>query len=754
MTISDSSFSLAKLITKTIWYSFFAGITALILLFLSVIFNSFGLWGEIPDFAELENPNTAKASIIYAQNGEILGKYYSEANRVRVPFNQISPNVIMSLIATEDERFEEHAGIDGRSLLRVAKGIIQGLIGGEFDGGGSTITQQLAKNLFRIRTSDKYTGSIQSGILRKIGYKLKEWITSIRLEEAYTKEEIITMYLNTVDHGVRAKGIHSAAKIYFNKKPIDLNLQEAAVLVGTYKANYTYDPVSNPENSKTRRSQVLGQLVRSGFISQQQKDSLSQLPLALKHTPDSYNDGIATYFRTAIRKQINQAIGKEYDLTNDGLKIYTTLDYNLQLTAENALLNAMEKNQKRFLKEWNGSDPWDNDFLVQQIKLTPEYAELSNKYTDEKTLWNELRKPQHHTIFTYQGEVDTLISLVNKVRHNLRMLRGSMLAIDKSTGFIKAYVGGVSKKHFDYDMVSQGARQVGSTFKPLLYSLAVSNGYHPCSEFLNVKKTIRLENGTVWEPKVKPDGGPIKLKTALKKSLNNIAAQLVELLGPERVVDYASNFGIDTKNITPNLSIVLGTSAIPMDQIIRPYQTIANLGEYVEPVSVIRIENSKGKVIYEYTENKNRVMTPTDAYKMAYMMTGVTKDGTGSRINTQYKLLTDGNEIGGKTGTTQNSKDCWFIGFTKDLAIATWVGPVNNNINYKNTRSWYGGNTALPIFGQFLKTAYKKGDLTKGPLNAPETLTEEMIREQFLCSPDTLITSSSGNEELDLLDVE
>ena len=733
-TTQKNSSNFPQKIVKWLWGFFLFGILSGVFIITTVATNLFGLWGEIPDFQELENPNSAKASVIYSHDGEILGKYFSKANRVRVPFEDISTHMLTALMATEDERFQEHAGIDGRSTLRVIKGVVTG----NLDGGGSTISQQLAKNLFKIRTSEKYSGSVESRKFRMIGIKLKEWITAVRLEKAYTKEEIITMYLNTVDHGVKAKGIHSGAKIYFNKHPRDLNLQEAATLVGTYKANYKYDPYSNPKTSKSRRNQVFGQMVRSGRITQTQKDSLDSLPLIIKYTPDSYNDGIATYFRDGIRGEIQKLIGEDHNLTTDGLKIYTTLDYNLQKNAEKALLKAMESNQKRFFREWKAKDPWkSNDFFVSRIKQTDDYRRLAKEHEDETTLWNELRKPRKQKIFTYGGEIDTNISIVNKVRHNLKMLRGAMLAVDHSNGHVRAYVGGINKRHYDYDMVSEGARQVGSTFKPILYALAVNNGSEPCRQFLNVPKTINID-GVIWEPRVRPDGQPIYMKDALKKSLNNIAAQLVDEVGAEQVIEFASRFGINTSNMTPNLSVVLGTSATPMDEIIRPYQTIANLGEYHEPVRILKVEDASGKVLYTHKEKSERVLSEMVAYKMAYMLRGVAIDGTGSRLNRTYKLLEKGNQIAGKTGTTQGSKDCWFIGFTKDLAIATWVGPENNNIDYKRTSGWYGGSTALPIFANFLKTSYAKKDLKMGPMVTPQSLTDEMINQKFLCKGDSI----------------
>lgn len=745
--MTNSGSSITSTVTKWIWRLFIGGLLAVVLLFIVVGSNLFGLWGEIPSFEELENPQSAKASIIYSADKKILGKYFSKANRVRVSFKDIAPDVLKALIATEDERFNEHAGIDGRSTLRVIKGVLTG----NLDGGGSTISQQLAKNLFDMRKSAKYKGSLENRKLRMLGVKIKEWITAVRLETAYTKEEIITMYLNTVNHGIKASGIHSGAKVYFNKHPRDLNLQEAATLVGTFKANYSYDPVSNPEKSKTRRNQVFGQMFRSGFLNGMDRDSLNSLPFKVTFTPDSYNAGIATYFREAIRNEIQNLIGEQHDLTTEGIRIFTTLDYGLQKNAEKALLRVMQTNQKRFLKEWKGKDPWsrnedkDKNFFVGMIKRTDDYRRLKKEYPDDKTLWNELRRPRKQSIFTYAGEIDTNISVVNKVRHNLRMLRGSMLAINHSNGHVKAYVGGINKQHYSYDMVSEGARQVGSTFKPILYSFAVNNGYEPCSQFPNIDKVINID-GVIWQPKVKPDGKMIYLKDALKNSLNNIAAQLVEEVGAEPVIDFASRYGINTDNMTPNLAVVLGTSAIPMAEIIRPYQTLANLGEYIEPVRILKITDNSGNILYQHQAKSRRVLSPMNAYKMTTMLRGVTKDGTGSRINRTYKLLDKGNQIAGKTGTTQESKDCWFIGYTKDLAIATWVGADNNKIDYKSSRGWYGGNTALPIFAHFLKESYKTGDLKKGPMRTPDGLTEELINQKFLCKTDSIPTPDTEIE--------
>lgn len=727
------------LTVKILWYSF-AGLFGLVfLIIVSVRINLFNFFGEIPGFDDLENPQSSKASIVYSEDGEILGKYFSTENRVRVSYHDISPFVIEALIATEDERFNSHSGIDGRSLMRVLMGVLTF----NLDGGGSTISQQLAKNLFNLRTSEKYSGSLSDSKFKMIGIKLKEWITATWLEKSYTKTEIITMYLNTVNHGVKANGIHSGAKIYFNKNCKDLNIQEAATLVGTYAANYFYDPISNPENALRRRNQVFAQMLRSNFIkSQEELDSLKELKLKIRYAPDSYNQGTATYFREAIRNEIESLISSEYDLTRDGIRVFTTVNSIIQKNAENSLLIAMEQNQKRFLSEWGGKDPWPETFFINKIKQTPEYKSLLKEYPDnEKKIWNELRKPRKTVLFTYGGEKDTTISVVDEVRHYARMLRGAMVAIDHSNGHIKAWVGGVDKKYFDYDMVEEGARQVGSTFKPILYSLAIQNGYEPCSKFLNISKAITFEDGRVWEPKTPSwiDGKPITLKDALKKSLNNIAAQLIDEYGIDRVIEMASKFDIDTENMPRNLAIVLGTSDMKMLDIIKPYQTIANMGIYKKQVRITRIEDSHGKILYEYSSEEKRVLNELHAYKMASMLRGVAEEGTGSSLNTKYKLLEDNNMLGGKTGTTQDSKDCWFIGFSNQLAVATWVGLESNAICYKNTNRWYGGNTALPIFANFFQFCYEnpKSGITKGTFKVPETLTDEMIKLNFLCRGDS-----------------
>jgi penicillin-binding protein 1A len=727
-------------IVKWLWLLFGGGILALILLIVAVRLNTFNFFGEIPGFEELENPQSSKASVIYSADGKILGKYFASENRVKVKYQDISPYVIKALIATEDERFNSHSGIDGRSMMRVLKGILTL----HLDGGGSTISQQLAKNLFQLRDSEKYSGKISDSKVKMVGIKIKEWITAIWLERAYTKSEIITMYLNTVNHGVKANGIHSGAKIYFDKNCKDLTIQEAATLVGTYAANYAYDPISNPQRSLTRRNQVLAQMVRSKFITNTEFDSLKALPIKVKYAPDSYNQGLATYFRDAIRGEIEALIDPSLDLTRDGLKVYTTLDYTIQQLAEKAVFGAMKDNQAKFEKEWGKTDPWKDDFLTEKVKQTAEYRSLKKEYpNDEKLLWEELRKPRQTRIYTYNGEKDTLISVVNEVRHYHRFLRAAMLVIDHSNGFVKAWVGGLDKKYFDYDMVDKGARQVGSTFKPILYSLAIQNGYEPCSQFANVSKQIKYEDGRIWEPRAPSwiNGEQIYLKDALKKSLNNIAAELVDQFGVDKVIEMAGKFDIDTQHMSRNLSLVLGTNDMQMTDIIKPYQTIANLGTYNKHVRITKIEDYQGKVIYEYSPKKEQVLSEMVAYKMATMLRGVTEEGTASDLANKYHLVGDGNMIAGKTGTTQDSKDCWFIGFNNKLAVATWVGPENYHISYKNSSKWYGGNTALPIFAAFLKSCYDqpKTTIKKGPFSMPKDLTEEIIREKLLCEGDSTI---------------
>jgi penicillin-binding protein 1A len=742
----NSTFNKQQKIVKWLWYSFGFGSFLLLLLLITVRFNLFNFFGEIPSFDELENPKSTKASVIFSEDGKTLGKYFSSENRVRVNYDEISPLVFDALIATEDERFESHSGIDGRSLMRVAKGILTF----NKDGGGSTISQQLAKNLFNLRESEKYAGSLSDSKFKMLGIKLKEWITATWLERAYTKNEIITMYLNTVNHGTKANGIHSGAKIYFNKNCKDLNIQEAATLVGTYAANYAYDPIANPERSKTRRNQVFAQMLRSGFIESEEKlKELQALPLKTHYSPDSYNQGIATYFRDAIRDEIESLVDEKYDLTRDGLKIYTTIDYEMQLIAEKSIAKAMEENQNKFDKEWGNKDPFSEEFIKNKVMQTTEYKSLKEEFSnDEDKIWAALKKPRMTRIFTHNGDKDKKMSLVDEVKYYHKMLRAALVAIDHSNGFVKAWVGGLDKKYFDYDMVQKGSRQVGSTFKPILYALAIQNGYEPCSQFDNVSKSIQYEDGRTWEPRVPSwiDGEKIYLKDALKKSLNNIAAQLVDEFGVNEVVEMAERFDINTENLQKNVTMVLGTNDMKMLDIIKPYQTIANLGTYYKHVKITKIEDYQGKVLYEYVPEKKQVMTELAAYKMASMLRGVTEEGTASILSSSYKLVGADNMIGGKTGTTQDSKDCWFIGFTNQIAVATWVGPESYGINYKNSSRWYGGNTALPIFADFLQNCYTSNTgLKKGLFAKPKDLTEEMLKEKILCESD----SSETDFELD-----
>ena len=708
----------------------------------------FGLFGEIPSFEILENPESELASVLYSSDGQELGKYY-RTNRTSVSFGQINKSVIKSLVATEDERYEHHSGIDMRATFRVIKGLITGNSGG----GGSTVSQQLAKNLFRMRDLAKYKGPAYNfGPLEMLVIKAKEWIIAARLEKAYTKQEIITMYLNTVNFGLKATGINEAAKTYFNKSPKDLNTQEAAVLIGTLKANTKYDPIKNPENAFGRRNVVMNQMLRYGYLETTEYDSLKNLPVELDYQSQDYNSGIATYFRSKIKNEISQICkDNNYDLFADGLKVYTTIDTRIQKHAEHALIKHMEILQKKFNQEWGARDPWSKGYISKKVRREYFYKNLEEKYgKGNDSIVIALNRPRKTKIYTFSGEKDTLISQWDEFKYYRRFLEAGFIAVNPENGHIKAWVGGLDQKYFGYDHVIQGNRQVGSTFKPVVYAAAIENGFSPCSQILDVPISIPLEDGKIWKPKVKATNKELTLQQCLAYSKNNCAAHLIHKLGPELVANQAVKFGLPREKLKVNLSMALGTSSLSLFDMIRVYTTLVNAGDRIDPTYITRIEDKYGKVIYEKTPKATHVLNPINAYKMITMLRAGVKYGTGRKLASTYGLLNKHNQMGGKTGTTQDSKDGWFFSVNQKLVAGCWVGVQDNNISFRGTKSWYGGSMALPIVGDFYKAVYndRQIDIQPEPFKIPEGLSDDALAQDFTCQTDTTSSTLYFDEDL------
>ncbi len=756
--------------TKTVyglWIAFATGLFFFLFFVISVHTNLFGWWGEIPGFEELENPKSQEASTVYSSDGKVMGHYFSE-NRDKVRFKNISQNVIKALIATEDERFEDHSGIDFRATLRMVYGVLTL----NLDGGGSTLSQQLAKNLFNMRKEPRFKGSLYKiGPFRQLGTKAKEWITAIRLERSYTKEEIITMYLNTVDFNYKSLGIQAASKTYFSKDASDLNIQEASLLVGMLKGPSLFNPRTKVENATKRRNQVIFQTARVGFLTKAQKDSLYELPIELDFNLPSTSKGIAPYFREVIKKDVlkilkihEERTGKKYSLYSDGLKVYTTVDYRMQKYAEEAVMEHMRWLQRKFRKDWGKKTPWGAKDIEIAVKTLPIYEELVKKYgKNSDSLKIVLNQKELTRIFTYEGVVDTMISPINKIIHDKWFLRTGFLSVEPQTGHVKAWVGGINKEHFAYDHVRQGSRQVGSTFKPILYSAALNyKNYTPCTQVLDGPVTLRLPNGQVWEPRGKPTGEMITLKKALAQSLNPIAAHLIDKVGVDNVVEHAAQFGIHVPKTDQVPSLALGVTPISLYDMIGAYTTFVNEGIFMKPVYLTRIEDKHGRIIYEGSAKRKIVMSKDNAFKMVQMLKGSTyiSKGTALALNHTYHLTDGINEMGGKTGTTQKSADGWFFGISQSLVSGCWVGGENNKIAFRSGYYGQGARMALPIFGRYMQKVYEdqKLGIKKQPFKAPERMTPEQIAQEILCEglPEGLESDSTilpvDEEGIGLLD--
>ena len=703
-----------------VWGFFIKFLLSLLLYIIAVDINFLWLFGKMPGFQKLENPKIDVASEIYSSDGVKIGKYFIE-NRTPVEYTQISPYVIKALIAVEDVRFYEHSGIDMQAIFSV----IYNLITGGQKRGGSTITQQLAKNLFKIRGegSKGLLGFVP--IINTLIFKTKEWILSVRLERAYSKQEIITMYLNTVDFGSRAFGIKTAAQTYFNTTPMELSIQEAATLVGLLKATTTYSPILNPKNCLNRRNLVLEQMAKYGIIDYRTADSVSKLPIELKFYVEKHYDGVGTYFRSIMNNYLKEWCKKfGYDLYTDGLKIYSTIDSRIQKLAEEAVEEHMRTLQKAFYKHWKGQNPWVDEnnreipgYIEQVAKRTPRYKALVERYGENHdSVQIIMNTPIKMTVFSWDGEKDTILSPMDSIRYYKHFLHAGFLVIDHQTGHIKAWVGGINYKYFKYDHVRQASRQPGSTFKPFVYLAAIDKGYSPCSRLVDKPYSIKYyENGELkeWSPRNSDrvfTYDTMTLRHAMARSVNSITAQLTDLVGWDTVIEYAKKLGIKSP-LKPVPSIGLGSSDVNLYELVAAYATFPNRGVYTRPMFIKRIEDKNGKVIYEFVPYKEQVLSEETAWLMLHMLKGGLEEPYGtSQALFQYDLF-KGNEFGGKTGTSNNYSDGWFIGITKDWVAGVWVGGDDRCIHFRTSAMGEGARTALPIFGKFMEKVYANKDL-------------------------------------------
>ena len=729
-----------------------------------LLLTALGVFGRMPSFEELENPRSNLATEIYSEDGKVIGTFFVQ-NRSYVQYADLFPSdstlrirldgyevppIVAALISTEDIRFRGHSGIDIPSLARVAVKTL--LMQNTSQGGGSTITQQLAKNLF-----PRDTARNRGAVVRKaklVTAKLKEWITALKLEYNYTKEEIAAMYLNTVEFGSNAYGIKSAAHTFFKKEPDELNVQEAAVLVGVVNAPTRYSPVRNPDNALARRNLVLSRMEEAGALTRRQRDSIAALPIVLNYRPVSHNEGSATYFREMLRLVMNaerpkrsqfynewdydqavkeydenplygwclknrKADGTPYNIYRDGLKIYTTINSVMQSYAEQAVQRQMEKEiqpkmdaQYRSTKTlFIGADREERERIMRHaVRYSDRYREMKNAGASEKQIQAAFDKPCDMKVFTYKGERDTLMTPRDSILHHKRIMRAAMVALDPRTGFVKAYVGGPNFRYFKYDMAKQGKRQIGSTIKPFVYTFAIDHlGMTPCTMVPNLPTTIETANGTAWSPKeagnVEYDGVLHPLSWGLARSRNNYSAWIMkQAKQPAAVADFIHNMGIRSY-IDPVPALALGSSESNVFELVSAFSTFANQGVHTDAIFVTRIEDRQGNLIASFIPQSQDAISERTAYTMLTMLQGVVNAGTAGRLKWQFGF--NDVEIGGKTGTSNQNRDAWFMCVAPKLVAGAWVGGEDQSVHF--VRGGEGSVMALPIVGDFMKRVYDDG---------------------------------------------
>ncbi len=710
------------------WIVFLSAIIAIPTVIFMVKNDSFGWFGGLPSLQALERPDPDLSSELISADGVSLGKYFRQ-NRTPVTYEELSPELVNTLLVTEDIRFKNHSGIDLRALVRA----IIGKLTFSFKGGGSTITMQLAENLYKTN-NDNQGYLYKSRIIGSLITKVKEYIISVQLEEAYTKEEILAMYLNTVPFGSNSFGIKVAAKTFFNKLPAQLTYSESAVLIGAINAPTRWSPVLNPENALRKRTEVLWNLTKYDLIDTIAFDTLNAKPIELSYRVDNQNEGLATYFRTQARNfLVSWAKDNGYDLFDDGLKIYTTIDSRLQGYAEAAVLEQMDTLQRYFDEHWIEGNPWIDDdnneilgFLESAMKKTQAYRTLARQFEEtdnaEDSIDFYLNQKKPMKVFSWQGEIDTLFSSYDSLNYYKRFLQSGFMAMDPKTGHIKAWVGGINHKYFKFDHVQQGKRQVGSTFKPIVYAKAIQNNYSPCITAVDVPICIDLPGQD--PPQWCPDNAEgrwsnevMTIRQAMAKSVNSITAWMMNQLGPQNVVDMARDLGIESR-LASVYSLALGVADVSLYEMLGAYSTFANKGYYIKPYYISRIEDKNGNIIQQFVPEEKDAINEETAYVMLHMLKGTVEEGSARGI--EYSLKVD-NEIGAKTGTTQNASDGWFIGVTKNLVAGAWVGGDDRSIRFRDWPLGQGARTAMPIWENFMLKVYEDKTLgyTKGPFERP-----------------------------------
>jgi penicillin-binding protein 1A len=707
------------------WVLFVVALILFLVYPILVSTNFMFLFGKSPSLAELEDPKVEQASELYTSDGVMIGRYFRE-NRVPVPLSKMSPLLIKALVATEDVRFYEHSGIDPTAMVGAVVSTLRG-----DKRGGSTLTQQLAKNLYNTRRGETRGGLGYIPGISLMVAKTKEWLTAVELESRYTKEEILRMYLNTVEYGSKAYGIKVAAKTYFSTSPDSLSTEQVATLVGVLNNPTAFNPRFHPEASRKRRNVVLQRMAHAGLISQAESQQLQQTPIALKYQVEKHVDGPETYFRGAVSSFVNKwCEANGYDMYRDGLRIYTTIDSRMQAHAEDAMHDRMKVLQRSFDNFWRnrGKNPWVDEkgneipgFIETQMKRTESYKSLAARYQGQPArLDSALHAARPMKVFTWKGDGDTtlVMSPLDSLAYYKHFLRSGMMTMDPFTGHIKAWVGGLDYDFFKYDHVKQGKRQAGSTFKPFVYLTALDNGYTPCDRIRDQRVTINyVENGQPmqWQPDNvtrEYTGINMTLRHAMARSVNSVTAQLTERVGWANVAKYAHRMGI-TSPLLPVPSIGLGSGGdVSVYEMVNAYSTFVNNGFRSEPRIVTRIEDRNGNVIVQFDPVQKRAISPETAWLMLYMLRGgMDEPGGTSQALWEYDLWHKDNQIGGKTGTTSNYSDGWYMGVTKDLVTGVWVGGEDRSIHFQGSQQGEGGRTALPIFGKYMEKIYQDKSL-------------------------------------------
>jgi penicillin-binding protein 1A len=729
----------------------------IIVFFCALQLNFLWLFGYSPSYEDIKSPTQRVGSELYTSDGKLIGRYYKE-NRTPVNFNEIAPSVINALVATEDVRFYKHMGIDFRSLLSSGISTATG-----DKRGASTITQQLAKNLYRTRYN-KSQGFIKHiPVLRTIVSKLKEWMTAVKLESNYSKNDIITMYLNTVSFGNNAYGIKTASRVYFDKEANALDIPESALLVGMLKGTSLYNPIRNPQKAFERRNVALAQMNKYNYITVEQLNTYKKTPIKLKEGRiDEGSDG-DSYLRAAVDKYLEKwCKDHNYDLYEDGLKIYTTIDSKLQKYAEEAVADQMKSLQRRFYSVWGNEDPWQDsekkkvDYPARAMRNLPIYKLLEKRYpTNPDSVESYFNKKKKMKIFTWKGDRDTLFSTMDSIRYYGKIMNTGMMTMDPFNGKIKVWVGGVDHKYFKYDHVNQSKRQAGSTFKPFAYLAALESGMSPCDTYTDKPVKIAFqEHGKTeyWEPKnasYSNTYNEMSLRLAMARSVNTITAQVTETVGWDNVVKWAHECGIDS-HLESVPSVSLGSNDVTVFEMVKAYGTFLNGGVKTDPILVEKITDLDDNVIEEFKAKTKRVLSEEISWLMLYMLRGgMEEPGGTSQALWEWDLWKKGNQIGGKTGTSSDYVDAWYMGVTKDLVTGIWVGCDERTAHFKNGETGEGSRTALPIFGKFMEKVYK--DPSTGYTQGPFPKAKVKITRNINCPTPrhTVDTTSTDSTTVD-----